>query len=641
KPCNDSDSEDALDAFMAGIEKQVETQKNREGPKIVREDYESEDQHEELYKFLQQKKVEEVSMLKDMEAEIEYDSDDNPIVVTREILPLPPLDHESISYMDFNKNFYCEHETIKALSNEEVKQFRSKMSMRVSGLDPPRPVCSFAHFGFDDRLMRQIIKMGFTEPTAIQAQAIPAALSGRDVIGIAKTGSGKTCSFLWPMLVHINDQPELPMEEGPIGLICAPTRELAQQIFVEAKRFSSCYGFRVVAVYGGDSKYEQTKSLKDGAEIVVATPGRLIDHAKTLKQNFSFFRVTFLVLDEADRMFDLGFEPQVKSIVQNTRPDRQTMLFSATFKGKVEKLARECLTDPVRIVIGDVGEANEDVTQHVHIFQEPALKWTWLTENIVSFLSEGSVLIFVNKKVHCEELTNNLKSSGYEVCCLHGDMDQVNRNLVLNEFKKNKIPLLVATDVAARGLDIPLIKIVVNYDVARDIDTHTHRIGRTGRAGSKGTAHTLLTPKDEVFAGHLVRNLEGANQIVPTELLELAKKNPRFLKSRSHGKNKSGVGRFGARSHLGIGMKDTDQVVLKKQKKKKADFVSFGTSRSQVMAQFKSTFVSGSHLTNIDTEVISRCEEKERQRKAKKEEENGKVKGERQLDSAYKRRRFH
>lgn len=214
------------------------------------------------------------------------------------------------------------------------------------------------------------------------------------------------------------------------------------------------------------------------------------------------------------------------------RPSRQTLLFSATFKKRIEKLARDVLTDPIRIVQGDLGEANEDITQHMLVFKEPAEKWSFLLQHLVSFLSAGTVLIFVTKKVDAEQVAQNLRVQEYEAALLHGDMEQAERNRVIMQFKRAEVQIMVATDVAARGLDIPHIRTVVNYDIARDIDTHTHRIGRTGRAGEKGTAYTLVTEKDKEFAGHLVRNLEGASQDVPSDLLELAMQSSWFRKSR-------------------------------------------------------------------------------------------------------------
>ncbi|KAI9587351.1 ATP-dependent RNA helicase DDX42 [Glossina fuscipes] len=554
---NDSD-DDPLDQFMAGIEQQVEKEKARRdqcvtvsisssttpvqssvvNSKGVRGDIDEEDDEESYYRYMEENPN---AGLRDdgSDIEIDYDEDGNPIAPPKkkDIDPLPSIYHSEIDYDPFEKNFYTPHEDIFGLSEEKVRDLRKTLGVKVTGPEPPKPVTSFGHFGFDESLMKAIRKAEYTQPTPIQAQAIPAALGGRDIIGIAKTGSGKTAAFIWPMLVHIMDQRELNAGDGPIGLILAPTRELSLQIYNEAKKFGKVYNINVVCCYGGGSKWEQSKALEQGAEIVVATPGRMIDMVKMKATNLR--RVTFLVLDEADRMFHMGFEPQVRSICNHVRPDRQTLLFSATFKKRIERLARDVLTDPVRIVQGDLNEANQDITQHVFLFPNPMQKWNWLLLNLVRFLSEGSVLVFVTKKVDAETVANNLLAKEYSCLLLHGDMDQADRNKVITEFKRKECDILVATDVAARGLDIPHIKNVINYDIARDIDTHTHRIGRTGRAGEKGTAYTLVTDKDKEFAGHLVRNLEGADQKVPDDLMELAMKSSWFRSSRfKQGKGK-------------------------------------------------------------------------------------------------------
>lgn len=559
---DDEEEEDELDKFMAGIQNEVQKEANlsakeksdKDKKKIRRDDIEEEDDQESYFNYI---KNAPVIAYPDDEEEIEYDSDGNPIAPEKSkiIVPLPAVDHFEIDYPPFEKNFYIEHTEIAKLTNQDVQDLRRKLGMKVSGAQPTKPSISFAHFSFDEQLMGVIRKSEYTQPTPIQCQAIPVALSGRDIIGIAKTGSGKTAAFLWPALVHIMDQPELEPGDGPIALICAPTRELCQQIFAEARRFGKVYNIHAVAVFGGGNKYEQSKALQEGAEIVVATPGRLIDHVKAKGTNLK--RVTYLVFDEADRMFDMGFEPQVRSIANNVRPDRQTLLFSATFKKKVEMLCRDILTDPIRVVVGELGEANEDVTQIVEILPSISDKWTWLTRHLVSFTSAGSVLIFVTKKANSEELASKLKTKDFEVVLLHGDMDQFERDKVINSFKKQEIPILVATDVAARGLDIPSIKTVINYDVARDIHTHTHRIGRTGRAGEKGVAYTLLTSADQNFSGDLVRNLEGANQVVPEALMEMALKNAWFRKSRfrqGKGKASGREGRPRMRERPGLGM---------------------------------------------------------------------------------------
>ncbi|XP_029365253.1 ATP-dependent RNA helicase DDX42 [Echeneis naucrates] len=566
-----SDSEDdPLDAFMAEVENQAakdmrkleEKEKEKKSAKGIRDDIEEEDEQEAYFRYMAENPTAGLTQ-EEEEENIDYDSDGNPIASTTKkiIMPLPPIDHSEIDYPAFEKNFYNEHEELSSLTGTQVLELRQKLNLRVSGAAPPKPCTSFAHFTFDEQLMHQIRKSEYTQPTPIQCQGVPIALSGRDMIGIAKTGSGKTAAFIWPMLVHIMDQKELEAGEGPIAVIVCPTRELCQQIHAECKRFGKAYSLRSVAVYGGGSMWEQAKALQEGAEIVVCTPGRLIDHVK--KKATSLQRVTYLVFDEADRMFDMGFEYQVRSIASHVRPDRQTLLFSATFRKKIERLARDILIDPIRVVQGDIGEANEDVTQVVELLLSATDKWSWLTRRLVEFTSSGSVLIFVTKKANCEELATNLMQEGYSLGLLHGDMDQSERNKVISDFKKKNLPILVATDVAARGLDIPSIRTVVNYDVARDIDTHTHRIGRTGRAGEKGVAYTLLTSKDTTFAGDLVRNLEGANQGVSKELMDLAMQNPWFRKSRfKGGKGKRlniGGGGLGYRERPGLGAEISDR----------------------------------------------------------------------------------
>uniref|UniRef100_A0A4W5PWW0 ATP-dependent RNA helicase DDX42 n=1 Tax=Hucho hucho TaxID=62062 RepID=A0A4W5PWW0_9TELE len=566
-----SDSEDdPLDAFMAQVEDQAakdmkkleEKEKEKKVEKGIRDDIEEEDEQEAYFRYMAENPTAGLTA-EDEDENIDYDSDGNPIAPTTKkiIMPLPPMDHSEIDYPPFERNFYNEHEELLSLTGTEVFELRHKLNLRVSGAAPPKLSTSFAHFGFDEQLMHIIRKSEYTQPTPIQCQGVPIALSGRDMIGIAKTGSGKTAAFIWPMLVHIMDQKELETGEGPIAVIVCPTRELCQQIHAECKRFGKAYSLRSVAVYGGGSMWEQAKALQEGAEIVVCTPGRLIDHVK--KKATSLQRVTYLVFDEADRMFDMGFEYQVRSIASHVRPDRQTLLFSATFRKKIERLARDILVDPIRVVQGDIGEANEDVTQVVEIMPSGVEKWGWLTRRLVEFTSSGSVLIFVTKKANCEELATNLTQEGHSLGLLHGDMDQSERNKVIADFKKKSLPVLVATDVAARGLDIPSIRTVVNYDVARDIDTHTHRIGRTGRAGEKGVAYTLLTSKDTSFAGDLVRNLEGANQSVSKELMDLAMQNPWFRKSRfKGGKGKKlniGGGGLGYRERPGLGAESSER----------------------------------------------------------------------------------
>lgn len=520
-------------------------------PSGIRGDLEEEDVEESYYRYMEENPNAGLAPVDDENPEIEYDEDGNPIPPDKKkiIDPLPPVDHSEIDYKPFQKDFYNEHEEIKNITEKQATELRKTLGISVMGKDVPKPVSSFGHLNFEDKLVKSIIKAEYTTPTPIQAQAVPCALLGRDVLGIAQTGSGKTAAFLWPLLIHVAAQPPVEEGEGPIALILAPTRELAIQIYNEARKFAKVYDLRVVCAYGGGSKWEQSQALKEGAEIVVATPGRIIDHIKGGATNLQ--RVTFLVLDEADRMFELGFEPQVRSVCNHVRPDRQTLLFSATFRKRIEKLAKDALKDPIRISQGLTGQANEDVTQHVLLLNDQQAKRNWLFSHLVELLSAGSVLVFVTKKVDAEQVANDLKLKEFECLLLHGDIEQAERNKVITAFKKNECSLLVATDVAARGLDIPHIRTVINFDTARDIDTHTHRIGRTGRAGMQGTAYTLLTEKDKEFAGHIVRNLEAAHQEVPQEVLDLALQSSWFRKSRYKKKDQNpNVG------GLGLGFKE-------------------------------------------------------------------------------------
>ncbi|KAH0881831.1 hypothetical protein HID58_057927 [Brassica napus] len=462
------------------------------------------------------------------------------------------------------------------------------------------PVKTFEDCGFSSQIMSAIKKQGYEKPTTIQCQALPVVLSGRDVIGIAKTGSGKTAAFVLPMIVHIMDQPELRREEGPIGVICAPTRELAHQIYLEAKKFSKAYGLRVSAVYGGMGKHEQFRELKAGCEIVVATPGRLIDMLKM--KALTMTRASYLVLDEADRMFDLGFEPQVRSIVGQIRPDRQTLLFSATMPWKVEKLAREILSDPIRVTVGEAGMANEDITQVVNVIPSDADKLPWLLEKLPGMIDEGDVLVFASKKATVDEIEAQLTLNAFKVAALHGDKDQASRMDTLQKFKSGVYHVLVATDVAARGLDIKSLKTVVNYDTAKDMDMHVHRIGRTGRAGDKdGVAYTLVTQREARFAGELINSLVAAGQNVPPELMDLAMKDGRFKSKRDgrKGGGKKGRGRGGGGGNrgvrgvdfgLGIGFNSESSGTLSQAAPSRKGVIN--SVRTGVMAQFKNSFVA-------------------------------------------------
>jgi ATP-dependent RNA helicase DDX42 len=315
-------------------------------------------------------------------------------------------------------------------------------------------------------------------------------------------------------------------------------------------------------------------------------------------------------------MFDHGFEPQVRSISSHIRPDRQTLLFSATFPPRIESLARDILTDPIRIAIGNTHASNSDIVQRVEVLED-TMKWGWLTARLATFVQEGQVIVFIGRKSGVDELTANLKASGFEAKALHGDLMQHERDTVINDFKKGRFGILVATDVVGRGLDIPSVRNVVNYDVPKDIDSHVHRIGRTGRAGVMGRAWTLVNPKEDFFAGLLVRNLEESGQEVPGVLMALARKNPRFGGGGFRGRGGRGRGGRGrgsdrGRGRGGIGMSeprggfhsDSGQSSQWKPEQRHADMLggrvgssgsgSAGPSRFQGMSFAKASTSEGS-----------------------------------------------
>ena len=537
---------DPLDAFMSGLESQAGPSSTFSGVSK----YEMEDDHDshmETFAKERAKKNALVFTAGEVLEEQEYDSDDIPLAKKRVIESLTPLDHRSISYEPFNKVLFIESPSDGYMTEAEVAAARKALKIAVSGSSLPRLVTTFSGFHMSESLLKLISSTGFERPTPIQMQAVPVAMHGRDVLGIAATGSGKTLSFVWPMLMHVFEQrPLKSMESGPIGIIVAPTRELASQIYEEAKRFAKCFqrmkgdkmekAIRVAPLMGGLGRGDTRLMLKSSPhEIVVATPGRLIDMLKTKLINT--LRTTMLVLDEADKMFDMGFEPQLRSIVGQIRPDRQTLLFSATFKHSLENLARDILTNPVKITVGSsVGGANQDVTQVVEILNTDQDKWNWLAARLNDFVLDGSVLLFAGSKIAVEDLLKSLKQNFPELpsASLHGDKSADERTQIMQGFKTGKIKVLVATDLAARGLDVRSIRTVINFQRAKDIDAHTHRIGRTGRAGDKlGFAYSLLTPNESHFAGLLVKNLENAKQDVPPELLALAYRHPKF-KHASH-----------------------------------------------------------------------------------------------------------
>ncbi|XP_010518933.1 PREDICTED: DEAD-box ATP-dependent RNA helicase 5 [Tarenaya hassleriana] len=363
----------------------------------------------------------------------------------------------------------------------------------------------------------------FQKPSPIQAHSWPFLLNDRDVIGIAKTGSGKTLAFGIPAIMHVlkKKKGKGSKNYNPSCLVMSPTRELAVQISDVLSEAGAPCGLKSVCLFGGASKKPQISALRSGVDIVIGTPGRLRDLIECKALNLS--DVSFVVLDEADRMLDLGFEEPVRFILSKTNSVRQMVMFSATWPLAVHKLAEEFMDpNPVKVVIGSVDlAANHDVMQIVEVLDERARD-----QRLISLLEKyhksqrNRVLVFALYKVEAERLERFLQQRGWKAVSIHGNKAQTDRTRSLSLFKEGTCPLMVATDVAARGLDIPDVEVVINYSFPLTTEDYVHRIGRTGRAGKKGVAHTFFTQQNKGLAGELVNVLREAGQVVPSELMK-------------------------------------------------------------------------------------------------------------------------
>ena len=467
------------------------------------------------------------------------------------------VNHAKVQYESFRRNFYTEPVDMQDWTEDDVASLRMELdNIKVRGIDVPKPVQTWAQCGLGVQVLDVIQSLGYSAPTSIQAQAVPSVMSGRDVIGVAKTGSGKTIAFLLPMFRHIKDQRPLDSLDGPITLVLSPTRELATQIHKECKPFLKALGLRAVCAYGGAPIKDQIAELKRGAEIVVCTPGRMIDLlAANSGRVTNLKRVTYVVLDEADRMFDMGFEPQVMKILANVRPDRQTVLFSATFPRTMEALARKTLDKPVEIVVGGRSVVAPEITQIVEVRPENT-KFLRLLELLGKLYEDESheddrVLIFVDRQESADGVLRDLMKKGYPCMSIHGGKDQIDRDSTIDDFKNGVVPILTATSVAARGLDVKQLKLVVNYDAPNHLEDYVHRAGRTGRAGNTGTAVTFLTEEQDRYAVDIAKALKQSGQSVPEPVLKLV---DGFAEKVKAGKEKGYAGGFG-----GKGLERLDQ----------------------------------------------------------------------------------
>jgi len=417
----------------------------------------------------------------------------------------------------------------------------------MGGADQLDKIDFFVDAQLSEVLAQNLARCGYERPTPVQKHAIPIVVSGRDVMACAQTGSGKTCAFMVPAiesLLRSGPPQERRRTPAPCALVMAPTRELVTQIFEEARKFSFRSGIRCCVVYGGADMRDQRRELNNGCDVLMATPGRLRDMFS--RGLVSLACIQFLILDEADRMLDMGFEPQVRQIVEQTdlgecARSRQSMMFSATFPREVQMMARDFLNNYIFLTVGRVGSASELVEQSV-IYSDDRDK-VQLLEKVLQETEGGLTLIFVETKRGADSLEKDLWRSGLSVAAIHGDRSQHERESALAMFRSGRTPILIATDVASRGLDIPNVQLVINYEMPKAIDDYVHRIGRTGRAGRKGKALAFVNERSGLNRD-LYDLMDENKQEIPDWFEQMCRS------QRSGGRRKGeGRDRFGGRDH--------------------------------------------------------------------------------------------
>lgn len=416
--------------------------------------------------------------------------------------------------------------SIRRMPLRKADEIRRQWHILVDGDDVPPPIKNFKDMRLPEPILKKLKEKGIVQPTPIQVQGLPVILSGRDMIGIAFTGSGKTLVFVLPLImVALQEEIMMPIVpgEGPFGLIVCPSRELARQTyevveqFLQPMRENGYPDIRPMLCIGGVDMREQLEIVKKGVHIVVATPGRLKDLLAKKKMNLDNCR--YLTLDEADRLVDLGFEDDIREVFDHFKAQRQTLLFSATMPKKIQNFARSALVKPVTVNVGRAGAANLDVIQEVEYVKQEA-KIVYLLECLQK--TPPPVLIFCENKADVDDIHEYLLLKGVEAVAIHGGKDQEEREYAIASFKSGKKDVLVATDVASKGLDFPDIQHVINYDMPAEIENYVHRIGRTGRCGKTGIATTFINKNQtETTLLDLKHLLQEAKQRIPPVLAEL------------------------------------------------------------------------------------------------------------------------
>ena len=461
------------------------------------------------------------------------------------------------------------HQSLPALSycsqpnqTPDIDDYMRRHEIAVSDPRAPAPSLSFEASGLPDYLMAKLSK-DFPAPTPIQAQSLPIALTGGNMVGIGQTGSGKTLAFLLPAFLHVKKESErlgkVTSSTGPLVLILAPTRELAKQIEDVARQWRNVTRIRTVCCIGGEGRAKQLAQYDSGAEIMIATPGRINDFVETGEMTLK--KASYVVLDEADRMLDMGFEPQVRAVMEAACPERQTMMFSATWPDEVKDLAHEFLGNFTFMKIGSVDLcANKNIHQEVIVTTKDYKMQQFLID-MEEKLNKKKVLVFTERKTTVDRLERLLRNRRVRAMGIHGDKSQRAREETLNRFKDGSCKVMIATDVAARGLDVNDIDWVVNFDFPLDIENYIHRIGRTGRAAKKGSSLTYMTWDDARYAKKLKKIMLESNQAIPEQLEELEKEEMRSktVKSKEGLKRHQSTPRFRNYGYRGMGRDDGDR----------------------------------------------------------------------------------
>jgi len=458
-----------------------------------------------------------------------------------------------------------------------------KIPVDISGMECPAPIDHFDELLQNETVLNNIIRCKFIKPTPIQKYSIPTVLQNRDLMACAQTGSGKTGAFLIPtiemLLLGGHDQGQRRggsrsrSSYYPLALVLAPTRELAQQIHMQCKKLMYMTGMRACCVYGGSPIKDQFDDMSGGVHVIVATPGRLLDMYE--RKRMSLSRIQFLIMDEADRMLDMGFEPQIRQIIGDTdmNPERRTLMFSATFPDEIQELAQLFLNNYIFLAVGRVGSTTSLITQRVMYVLEEEKMGTLFQ---VLPQCDGNILVFTATKRQADNVEYNLRQRGFNAITIHGNKTQTEREYALDQFREGHCNVLVATDVAARGLDIPNVLWVIQFDLPSNSDDYVHRIGRTGRRGNTGTAVSFVNEGNRGVASDLLRLLTENRQEIPSWFAKMVatstwQKRPKRSRGGPRGKAESGATDFRKRAEP-----QTQGKKGKPMKKKKNSFRSDG-----------------------------------------------------------------